>query len=145
MVSLVTLLGEWKFLALVGLGFFLKERELGRALLVALALTAVVVYPLKILIHEQRPWVEHSEIRAIGNENPDSSFPSGHSAFSFSYFTVISKKKGYTGILLAGAITISLTRLYLGQHYPIDIAAGVLIGIITGFFAARFFIVNRVS
>lgn len=140
-VSLITLLGEWKFLALVGAGVFFKERELGKALFVALALTAVLVYPLKILINEQRPWVEHAEIRAIGNEDPNSSFPSGHAAFSFSYFMVIYKKRR-TGILLAAAILVASTRLYLGQHYPLDVAVGALIGITTGFIAARFFIVN---
>jgi undecaprenyl-diphosphatase len=142
-VLFFTWLGEWKFLALVGIGAFFVERELGKALLVALILTAVVVYPLKILIHEERPWFEHSEIRAIGDTTPSGSFPSGHAAFSFAYFMVLSdKNRRYTGILLTTAFLVSLTRLYLGQHYPIDVAVGAFIGVIGGSFATRFFLVK---
>ncbi len=145
LVLLISILGEWQFLALVGVGVFFKDRKLGKALLVALVLTAVLVFPLKILIQEERPWVEHNEIRAIGTENPNSSFPSGHAAFSFSYFLVLSKKKRKITLLLAAAILVSLTRLYLGQHYPLDITLGAFIGTATGFIAARFFIVNEAS
>lgn len=142
-VLLITFLGDWKLLGLIGVGVFLKDKRLGKTLLVALTLTIAVVFTLKLIVHEPRPWAEHSEIRAIGVEDPMSSFPSGHAAFSFSYFMVISNRKKYPGLFLAIAIIVSLTRLYLGQHYPIDVAGGALVGIMTGFYTARFFLVNE--
>ncbi len=145
LILFITLFGEWWLLALVGVGVFLKDKALGKTLLVALVLTAVIVFPIKLLAQEERPWVGHSEIREMGNENPTSSFPSGHAAFSFSYFMVLTKRKKQTILLLSLAILVSLTRLYLGQHYPHDLAAGALIGIATGVVATRFFKVNETS
>lgn len=142
-VLLLTFLGDWKILGLVGVGVFFRDRQLGKTLLVALALTAALVYPLKLLMQEPRPWAEHPEIRAIGYEEPSGSFPSGHAAFSFSYFMVMSKRKKYMTSLLAIAILVSFTRIYLGHHYPVDVAVGALLGIITGFSTARFLIVNE--
>ncbi len=61
------------------------------------------------------------------------SFPSGHALFFFSAATAIycyDKKMGV--FFFAAAATISLARIFVGVHWPSDILAGALLGIVTG-------------
>lgn len=61
------------------------------------------------------------------------SFPSGHALFFFAAATAIycyDKKLGV--IFFAAAALISLARIFVGVHWPSDILAGALLGIITG-------------
>ena len=73
----------------------------------------------------------------------DYSFPSGHTASSFAAAFIIyrnlPKRFGIPAMILA--ILISMSRLYLGVHYPSDILFGVIMGILAGYLAEK--IVNR--
>jgi undecaprenyl-diphosphatase len=60
-----------------------------------------------------------------------SSFPSDHAALFFCLATIlffISRRAGALALLHA-LLVVSLTRIYLGIHYPSDILAGMLIGV----------------
>lgn len=64
------------------------------------------------------------------------SFPSGHTTTAFAMcllLTIILRKNGlgFVFILLAGLIGFS--RIYLFQHFFIDVFAGAIIGVITAF------------
>jgi Membrane-associated phospholipid phosphatase len=59
------------------------------------------------------------------------SFPSGHTLSSFAVAEVLSVYFGeYKLIFVAIAFLIALSRLYLYVHYPTDVIAGILIGIV---------------
>lgn len=63
------------------------------------------------------------------------SFPSGHSMSVFAlavFIALMLQNNNYSSILLIGATLTALSRVYLVQHFLIDIMAGSLIGIITG-------------
>lgn len=72
-------------------------------------------------------------------------FPSGHatSAFAAASGAVLAAKKllgrvpPWGWAMLALAAVISYTRLYVGVHYPTDVAAGVLLGIACGWIGVR--------
>lgn len=60
------------------------------------------------------------------------SFPSGHaqgSASFWGYLAVQRRRPGAYVIAAAAVALVSLSRLYLGVHFPIDVLAGVVIGI----------------
>ena len=66
----------------------------------------------------------------------DLSFPSGHAATIFVLISLIqllsrSKKKIYSIILLGLALMVAYSRIYLCQHFYIDVYVGAWIGIIS--------------
>ncbi|MFC1760215.1 phosphatase PAP2 family protein, partial [Candidatus Neomarinimicrobiota bacterium] len=59
------------------------------------------------------------------------SFPSGHAQGSTTLWLMLAlliRKKWINYLTAIMIILVSLSRLYLGVHYPIDILGGVLIG-----------------
>jgi undecaprenyl-diphosphatase len=70
-------------------------------------------------------------------ENPDAfSFPSGHTAASFGIAVALSGEGDWLGgLVLALAGGIAVSRVYLGAHYPLDVAAGAVVGVAAGLVA----------
>jgi membrane-associated phospholipid phosphatase len=65
------------------------------------------------------------------------SFPSGHSATAFSVFFVfamVTKHRWLKCILFILACLVAFSRVYLSQHFIVDIMAGSFIGMLTVFF-----------
>jgi membrane-associated phospholipid phosphatase len=67
-------------------------------------------------------------------QNCCNSFPSGHSATAFGMmvmFALVAKKNYVKMLVLFLACLIAYSRMYLSQHFLIDIMAGSFIGTIT--------------
>ena len=63
----------------------------------------------------------------------DFSFPSGHAAVSFSAAYILSKYDPKRAkIYYTIAVLVSLSRIYLGCHFLLDILVGGLIGLLIG-------------
>jgi membrane-associated phospholipid phosphatase len=62
------------------------------------------------------------------------SFPSGHTATAFTLFlltTYLFPNKWVFAIGMLYAILCAYSRVYLGQHFPIDLGGGILVAIIS--------------
>jgi len=70
--------------------------------------------------------------------NPDRfSFPSGHTAAAFAVAVAFGAGPiGLAAPLFLFAVALGASRVYLGAHYPLDVAAGAAVGTVAGF-AAR--------
>ena len=111
-----------------------KTRPLGIAVLTALVLSLLITNSvLKNLVKEARPFVTYPEIIPLVTHVSASSyaFPSGHASASFAaaplFFHYLPKKFGIPALILV--FLVSFSRLYLGVHYPLDVLAGVVIGL----------------
>jgi undecaprenyl-diphosphatase len=86
---------------------------------------------IKPLIERNRPFVNILSLKLLIPSPISYSFPSGHSLVAFAVSGVILKylkKLGVILIILASLIAFS--RLYLLVHYPSDVLAGIIIGLL---------------
>ena len=82
-------------------------------------------------------WIDE-QVKLLVAAPKDYSFPSGHSAASFAAAVsifVMHKKEGAAALILACLIAFS--RLYLFVHFPTDVLAGIAVGFICAFLAAK--------
>ncbi len=118
-------------LVLLLLFFKGKPRVLGLELIAALAVTTAIVQILKRTFTRNRPYWILENLNTYGIDLSDYSFPSGHSAASFSVATVVAFNYQKIALLvICIALLIAVSRIYLAVHYPTDVVAGVVIGTI---------------
>jgi membrane-associated phospholipid phosphatase len=96
-------------------------------------LQLLVVEGVKKIFKRPRPHMLLSEHKNIfGVRTSSGSFPSGHASNAFTMAILISSFYGHNwlwgSILLIIAGGISVSRIYLGKHYVMDILGGILIG-----------------
>jgi undecaprenyl-diphosphatase len=132
----LTALGDpasWIFFGLVlGLSEGEGPRRCG-LLGASTALSLLGSQVLKRLCRRPRPTSGIGGFAALA-ENPDAfSFPSGHTSVAFAAALALAGEGvGLGWLLLALAVGIGLSRIYLGAHYPLDVAAGALLGLAAG-------------
>ena len=93
---------------------------------------------LKPLVGRMRPFSIKEGIDLLINAPRDFSFPSGHTLSSVISATILllrEKKIGYAAAITA--FLIAFSRLYLYVHFPTDVIAGAVIGVIIGFLSVR--------
>lgn len=107
-----------------------KTRKFGATLIFAMLLEFVIVYCLKFAVDRPRPFVTY-EIDALITAFSSTSFPSGHTAQLFCAATVIGIfRREYAIPMFVLAFTVAVSRMYLYAHYPTDVLAGAIIGIV---------------
>ena len=128
--------GSFALLAPLSIAFLLLRRWKrpadDLALVVIAAGSAALPSVVKLIVARPRPTIEHlSQLSSL-------SFPSEHTTQAAAiYLTIailLSKglNRGWREWLIALAVVIALgvawSRVYLGVHYPTDVAAGLLLG-----------------
>ena len=132
----VTEAGSFVLLAPLSIAFLLLRRWKrpadDLALVVIAAGCAVLPMAVKVVVARPRPTVEHlSHLSSL-------SFPSEHTTQAAGIYLTIaimlsqSLKRGWREAAIALSVLIALavawSRVYLGVHYPTDVAAGLLLG-----------------
>jgi undecaprenyl-diphosphatase len=124
---------------LVALGLAADLRERRRVPLVALAtlvgalVASGVVTLLKALVDRARPAVSDPSVAALVATPESASFPSGHAGSAFGAATALAILCPRLRVpVLAVAVLVALSRVYLRVHYGADVLAGVAVGIVAG-------------
>ena len=134
-MKVITHLGDkgilWILVTLALLWYY-KTRKLGVRCMVSMVIGLVITnLILKNWVARIRPYELIQGLECIVKKADDYSFPSGHTTNSLACAWVIfrraPKKWGVPALILA--ILISLSRLYVGIHYPTDVLGGAVIGI----------------
>jgi hypothetical protein len=111
--------------------FWCYDRRMGIRAMYVIMFSAYVALLAKTLFGMPRPPDYLHKV----TEN-DFGFPSGHALVSTGFWGYMGLRIKNSRIIIAGAIAVflvSLSRIYLGVHYPGDVAGGIVFGLTVAF------------
>lgn len=149
-MPILTNFGEFEFLLLIIIAAILyaqitRRKTLKKVAIIALAallFSDAIAFVLKHMVHETRPFMSLDNVRLLVREDDLNSFPSGHTTSTVAVVTALIlnmkelSKKHYLIldiVLVIFAVLIGFSRMYVGVHYPGDVLAGAVIGLIGAF------------
>ena len=141
--STVTEFGAAYIVLALCLFIFVKDRKQAVTVLAALLIGFLLCHVLKDIFDRTRPYIELG-IDIIVSPPFGSSFPSAHSATSFSVasatFLLYRKKLPIlaVGTVIFAAI-VAFSRIWLCVHYLSDVVVGSAVGIVTGIITVLLF------
>ncbi len=138
----ISKLGDYAAIWLITAAFLClipKYRKVGFTIVLAIGMTAVCS---NLIL---KPWVARvrpcdvTAIQLLVPRPNDFSFPSGHTAAAFATASALffSRKRLWIPIAIF-SVLMAFSRLYLYVHYPSDVLAGAILGIILGWVAYKF-------
>lgn len=126
--------GGWAWLLVPVIAGLLGNRRHAWRTAIAIApalwvATSLVEYPIKHYFRRKRPFTDILRAVVVGRRAASFSFPSGHSAAAFAGAVLLQRYyPGQSPAFYALATAVAFSRVYLGAHYPGDVATGGLLG-----------------
>lgn len=130
----ITYCGDGTVLSIVAIGFWrLRGGKKFLQLVLVLISAGILVQIVKYLFPSPRPISVFSDIQVLGPVLKARSFPSGHTASTFGIVSFISGEFPKLDTLIwVMAVLISLSRVYVGAHFPADVLFGAGLGYLLG-------------
>jgi len=113
----------------------LRRLRLAAALVAATLLKVLLESVAKMFVQRDRPAETLRDVILRGKAAAHGlSFPSGHAMVIFAIATLVTPyfKGWWKALPWALAAAVCLSRVYLGAHFPLDIAAGAGLGVFIG-------------
>ena len=131
-----------------------KTRRVGMVLLILLVISTILTGYMKCGVDRDRPFLDWLGTDLPFDVEPDSfslfcegkswtaGFPSGHATraamFAFVIFYILSDKFPRGSYLVwAFPILMSFSRIYILQHYPLDVIGGTVLGILLAGYVSK--------
>jgi undecaprenyl-diphosphatase len=134
---------KWPLFALTGGCCDAFKRRLPTTALAVAGAAAVaegLTVVLKHITERARPPLADPSIEALVALPESTSFPSGHAATAFAAATAVGVlHPRLRAPLVALALMVAVSRVYLGVHFWSDVLVGSLLGVAIGLVTARFF------
>ena len=132
----ITILGEqYLFIAVITLVYWNISKKTGLLLAFSYLSAAIVNIAVKILVQAPRPFELLADIEGKRVHTATGySFPSGHTQGAAGFLTaaaLVLRTLWFTCCAGLIMVLIALSRVYLGVHWPIDVLAGLILGIVT--------------
>lgn len=116
--------------------FWRPTRSLGAQLVASVGLAGVLAYAIKLAVARPRPFLlpsYHQWWKTLGLPAESGfAFPSGHVATVMAAAAVcyVFFEKRWSWVFFLPVVFTGLTRCYLQVHYPSDVLAGLVVGLI---------------
>jgi membrane-associated phospholipid phosphatase len=120
-----------------------RRARLGVSMLLSVAAADAGKRLLKGLVTRTRPHVlldqgRYKSESGGSDAKPEQSFPSGHVACTVAQARAISRhKRGVAPWTTPAVAVIALARLAKGAHWPLDVAAGIVLGLLAEALSSR--------
>lgn len=116
------------FLAIIAIIFYSRKKKAVIHSAVSAFIGILISEIIKSIpyLYRARPFIEN-KANLLVTGYPTSSFPSGHTIFSFALATPLiyfNKKLGIIALVIA--FFVGLSRIFVGVHYPSDVLAGII-------------------
>jgi undecaprenyl-diphosphatase len=118
----------WLALGAAGMALDAPRRAQWRTATATVAGAYVANQAIKLVVRRRRP--ELPDLPALVSNPTQLSFPSAHATSSFAAARAFAPLAG--GWVRPVAAGLAFSRLYLGVHYPSDVAAGAALGWVIG-------------
>ncbi len=149
-----TYLGDGIVWMIFVLFFLWKDRKQLLLIILSIIISTIIVHFIKgsIFINQPRPLEALSTLKHIIHTIPNitihlvGSFPSGHTTQAFTMYLLICLIYNKNWIIWVGyvlALLVGYSRVYQAQHFPIDVAGGIIVAIITVY--CSIFLNNKLS
>jgi membrane-associated phospholipid phosphatase len=133
MIGLSFIGDEEFYMAILPLIYFGVQKKIGLRLSVVLGLSMFANEVLKMWFAAPRP-IGVDGVRSLYTESaPGYAFPSGHAqgtATFWGYLAAVVRRVWFTVFAAVMVLGVMLSRLYLGVHWPIDVLAGLVVGLL---------------
>jgi len=144
-ISLFSMFGEELLLILImGFVYWCYDKKLGRTMGLSAIMGLAWNTMAKNIALRRRPYFDHEGIKILRVVEPEAdiydisaqgySFPSGHStnaATVFGSLAVNLRKRWVTVVAIVIPLLTGISRFVVGAHYPTDVLAGWLLGLIS--------------
>ncbi|MGQ9684437.1 MAG: phosphatase PAP2 family protein [Anaerolineae bacterium] len=138
LATLGYVLGSVWFGLLLAAGLFtLGQRRIGVSLAVATLANSLLVLGLKLLFDLPRPWQILGGVRVAGEPPVGEGYFSGHAAQAFLMAHLLSRyfslRWYLQALLYLLAVLVCWSRVYDGEHFPVDVIVGMVEGLLAGY------------
>lgn len=133
----------FKYIIVFALLLFLFKWQKNRAMVFWSLIAAIIArlgicQIIRFFYYRPRPYFSHEVFKLLDKGN-EGSFPSGHTSFFFALSTVVYFYNKKAGILFfVASFLMGISRIFIGVHYPLDILAGIIIGIFSGWLVYKY-------
>ncbi|MCW7073331.1 MAG: phosphatase PAP2 family protein [Methanophagales archaeon] len=146
----ITHLGSIFFISILGLVILLiakneNIKKIAVLILMGLAIHAMLITLIKVAVNRERPSEALNDVslKVWGYEAKahGASFPSGHAGRWFIIATILipsrRRLRKFSYFSIAIGILVSISRIYVGMHFPLDVIFGVGFGFLAGYLTLK--------